>query len=529
MEVKICKTCGKEFLCNTKETYCRICNKKWHQEQEMLRKEADDKKWQEEKKKQEALFEQKILNYHPIEIADICPSVKTLYIIGNGFDLMHRVPSSYYSFRDSLGKRNGLRESLELALTEEDIWADFENALGTLNLDLMGSRHIVNMWLDNFGYYDDEDAGAAEFYMAVEAAANPIINLVEELHPAFRRWINRLEIGTDDKPLSGLICADGKVLDFNYTEFIETLYGVHNYNICYIHGNRTRNEQLILGHKSDVTLPFYEKERKPKNHRQAVIDVAQENVFDIIGQYDDMLTKNSREIIGRHQDFFSGLKEIDQIVVLGHSLSGVDWDYFAEVKRNVKSAHWYLGIFCLNDLRNMEKLIQTMDIKEYSVFRTDVIWTKANKIATENLRITNKIKPQVYKNNDNMVTISDTYKLMVDDEFELILSNSVRKVVFVGEFILVKIDDLGGSILLLGRQEKTWRFVNRLESFEHQSLINRRLNHIYYEGNVITFVYNNRIRKYDLKSGELIVNKQLRNAKSKEYSGVDIINQFFEK
>ena len=128
-----------------------------------------------------------------------------------------------------------------------------------------------------------------------------------------------------------------------------------------------------------------------------------------------------------------------------------------------------------------------------------------------------------------MVTISDTYKLMVDDEFELILSNSVRKVVFVGEFILVKIDDLGGSILLLGRQEKTWRFVNRLESFEHQSLINRRLNHIYYEGNVITFVYNNRIRKYDLKSGELIVNKQLRNAKNKEYSGVDIINQFFEK
>ena len=66
---------------------------------------------------------------------------------------MHRVPSSYYNFRDSLGKHNRLREDLEIALTSEDIWADFENALGTLNLELMGGRDIIDMWLDNFGFF----------------------------------------------------------------------------------------------------------------------------------------------------------------------------------------------------------------------------------------------------------------------------------------------------------------------------------------------------------------------------------------
>jgi len=60
--------------------------------------------------------------------------------------------------------------------------------------------------------------------MAVEAAVNPIINLVNELLPAFRRWVNSLEVGTDDRPLADLIRSDGRVLDFNYTEFVETLY-----------------------------------------------------------------------------------------------------------------------------------------------------------------------------------------------------------------------------------------------------------------------------------------------------------------
>ncbi len=526
MEVKICKACGKQFLNDATNSYCRICNKKWHQEQERLQKEADARKWQEEKKKNQALFEKQILSHSPIGLKDIIPSAHALYIIGNGFDLMHRVPSSYYNFRDSLGKRNrnSLQELLETALTAEDIWADFENALGTLNFDLMGGRDIVDMWLDNFDYYKDEDAGAAEFYMAVEAAANPISNLVNELHPAFRRWVNSLEIGTDDRPLANLIRSEGKVLDFNYTEFIETLYGIHD--ICYIHGSRKKKQRLILGHMPGVKGSFHEKERKPRSYRQAVVDVAQDNVFELIGQYDEELTKNSQEIIKNHQSFFDGLKDIDQIIVIGHSISRVDWDYFIEIKNNAKNAHWYFGIFGLYDLRNMEDLIGTLGIKKYSVFRTDGIRTKANIVVHGKTQETDVPKTRVFKHNDTVVSINETYDLMINEEFELIFPNRVKKVVFVGDYILMTIDDPEGSMLLFRKQEKDWAFVNRLESFEHQSLINRRLNHIYYEGTVLTFVFNNRVRKYDLNTGEMVVNQQLRDAKGKEYSGIDLMKHF---
>lgn len=72
-----------------------------------------------------------------------------------------------------------------MVLTAEDIWSDLETALGSLDLNLMGSRDIINMWLDNSGFYDDEDSGTAEFYMAVEAAASPSINVVNGLPQPF--------------------------------------------------------------------------------------------------------------------------------------------------------------------------------------------------------------------------------------------------------------------------------------------------------------------------------------------------------
>ena len=523
MEVKTCKACGKHFLDTKNKSYCRICSKKWYKEVERRQKEADDQRWQEENRRNRVLFEEKISGYSIIDMKDIVPHAHALYIIGNGFDLMHRTPSSYYNFRDSLGKRNRLRESLETALTAEDIWADFENSLGSLNLDLMGSRHIVDMWLDDFGIYDDEDAGAAEYYMAVEAAASPIINLVNELQPAFRRWVNSLEAGTNDRPLADLIRTDGKALDFNYTEFIETLYGVRD--VCYIHGNRKKKGKLILGHRPGVESLLHEKEREPKSYRQAVIDVAQDNVLDLIGQYDKELTKNSQEIIKNHQAFFNGLADIDQIIVIGHSISQVDWDYYIEIRKRAEKAHWYFGIFGLNDLKNMEDLIQTLGIKEYSVFRTDGIRTEANKDEAGKPRMPGAPKPRVFKNKDTIVTIKESYDLTINGNYELILPNSAKKVVFIGDFILVTMDDLDGSILLFKRQENSWAFVDRLQNFEHQSLINRRLNHVYYEGHEITFVFNNRVRKYDLNSSKMVINQQIRDAKSKEYSGIDVIKQ----
>lgn len=56
----------------------------------------------------------------------------SLFIIGNGFDLMHGIPSSYYNFRDSLGNNSRVKYHLETSIHIEDIWEDFENNLAYL-------------------------------------------------------------------------------------------------------------------------------------------------------------------------------------------------------------------------------------------------------------------------------------------------------------------------------------------------------------------------------------------------------------
>lgn len=523
MEVKNCKTCGKQFLSETDNSYCRICNKKWYEKQGKIREQAENLKWQEQKEQERKLFEAKVQTYKPILMESVNPSAHTLYIIGNGFDLMHRVPSSYYNFRDSLGKNNNLRYSLETALTAEDIWADFENALGTLNLNLMGSRNIIDMWLDDFGVYGDEDSGAAEFYMAVEAAAAPMANLVNNLQPTFRRWIERLEVGTDDRPLNGLIHPQGKVLDFNYTEFIETLYGVKE--VCYIHGSRKKKKKLILGHKPGAAGNFHQKNRKPQNYRQAMIDVAQDNVFDLIGQYDKDLTKDSQEIIKNNQAFFDGLACTEQIVVIGHSISLVDWDYFIEVNKKASNAHWCFGIYGLNDLRNMAELVKSLNIKNYDIFRTDSIWTKPKKVGNGKAS-QRALKPRIFQEDEITVTIRQMYDLMIGDSYEIILPNHAKSIVIYEHCIFVVMDDLDRNIIFFKRQAKGWTFISVLESFLHQSLINRRLRHIFLNEDDIIFVYNNRVRKYDLNTGKLIANQQMRDARSKEYLGKDVMNKF---
>lgn len=56
---------------------------------------------------------------------------------------MHGVKSSYRAFRDSLGRNSELCRELEFYLKAEDIWANFEDALGHINMDMIERNFYV--------------------------------------------------------------------------------------------------------------------------------------------------------------------------------------------------------------------------------------------------------------------------------------------------------------------------------------------------------------------------------------------------
>lgn len=526
MTLSRCRDCGRQFLqCpGTGGGRCRICNANRREESARKREEAESLKWRERRARDHEQFQRDMKSYHPVSIDSIMPTHRSLYIIGNGFDLMHRVPSSYYSFRDSLGKRSPLRATLEMALTSDDIWADFEDALGRLNLDLMGSRDIVDMWLGTSGFWD-EDAGASEFYMAVEAAVGPIADIVDDLQPAFRKWVSRLCVGTDDRPLSNLISPKGKALSFNYTEFIETLYGVSN--VCYIHGCRkNKNERLVLGYRPGAESSFHETWKEPHDSRSAAVDLAQDEAFRLIGEYNEDLTKNSKEIIENHEAFFEALADTDQIVVIGHSLSPVDWDYFTKVRESAQDAHWYFGVHGLADLRNLGKLVDLLDLVSFDVFRTDGISTKSNATVAATAKMEKGSGAKVFKESGTAVTVGPEHVLTIDGNDELVLPCGCRRVVILDGCMFIELSGFDRSVLLFNKRDDRWSFTAQLKSVKGQRLVNPRLRHVYLSGERITFVYNNRVRAFDLETGCLLDNRTIRGARNLSYVGIDIIQRF---
>lgn len=560
-----CGTCGKMFIFRgcEQEVFtqrgwaepkrCPACRKAEREQRRRETERQESQKRQPEKAAEKERFEAYLKDWNVISKEDIHPeNDHVLYIIGNGFDLMHEVRSSYYAFRDSLGKENPLRHALENFLITEDVWADFEDALACFDIRAMCSEFPVDNWLDMFEAYD-EDAGAAEFFLAAEAAANPILTVVNELPRRFRMWVETLSIGTADRPLRNMF-RNGKVLCFNYTEFVETLYGVSEENVCYIHGCRRKKkchpkETLILGHlpgASDDAYDFMDDSSVgiKNSYQLQMLEAAQEQVFRLVTESDEALTKNCGNIITAHEAFFAGLNKIEQIIVIGHSLSLVDGDYFSEIASrhpDIKGTHWYFGCHGLHDLDRLEQLLAVLRIERsaVSIFRTDDIAVAPLKEGNTPALVGNRPFEKTHCTSaDRRWSVKTVgYSLFIvnrekqETHYETMFSGYVSDAFFVpsGEYLFAVIRGVDPGVFLFRIANGHWSFVHELESIRNQSVMNPRLRHVFLTAREIIFVYNNRVRSYSLTDGMLVSNRGLRNAGSLSYDGEEITHLFLKK
>lgn len=559
----ICRTCGRNFIsrkyrqeasqisAHKLPAYCPLCYRAMLDQKKQNAEQKANEAWLREKAAAQKLFDARLKNWNTVASDDIRPgNDRVLYVIGNGFDLMHCVRSSYSAFRDSLGMRSPLRHSLENFLTVDDIWADFENALAHFNIKAMCSSFMLDNWLDIFDAYG-KDAGFSDFSLAVEAAADPILTVVNELPRRFRMWVESLSIGTKDRPLRHMF-RNGKVLCFNYTEFVETLYDIPEANVCYIHGCRRKKkyhpkETLVLGHlpgageeEYDFTDDSPVKVKDP--YKQYMIQAAQEYAFRLVSESDAALTKNCDKIIDAHKSFFAGLGGIGTVIVIGHSLAPVDWRYFSEIFSRLSDAghtKWYFGCHGLHDLENLERLLAWLGISRGSVtvFRTDTI--SASPLKSEKIPSHPKTDPSLktrHASADGRWTVYSGGRLLsVFDNtaqktvYETIFFAPVSSAFFVpsGEYLFVIIRGVHAGIFLLRLADGHWKFVDELKSIPNQNLINPRLNHVFLSDHEITFVYNSRVRKYSLSDGTLVSNQARQRAGSYTYGGENISHLFF--
>lgn len=373
-----CIGCGEEFFAEGERDFynskglnipkrckaCRYKKKAWY--------DQIQKDWtkQEEQKELQALLS--TLPFKQIKKTDMVfvdPNT-VLFIIGNGFDLMHGVPSSYYDFRDSMGRHNELRNALEMYIRKEDLWADFEESLA--NLDDEAMLDTVDDWMDAFDVKDeyDDDFSAADFFMAAETATAPALTIIRELPRKFKKWVCTLKPTIFGKLLGDILTEQYIYINFNYTEFLETIYGIPKRKVWYIHGDRREKGELILGHASgaefevDVNSPGGIS-KQPRIKNQTAYDLYETAAYNLGGYY-NATTKKSDDVIKTNKDRFKILSGVEHVVLIGHSLSQVDYPYFKEIinqNQNAANMKWYISWFSARDLKQIDAFANAMGIQ----------------------------------------------------------------------------------------------------------------------------------------------------------------------
>ena len=265
----------------------------------------------------------------------------TLYIIGNGFDLFHKVKTKFIHFYSWLNLKVEKHERfatemenlfLSYSIHGNLLWRDFEKALGDLDINYVQEQ------------YSGEEENKA-FDEKYQKRAAQIMHKTTRMIPSYlREWIAETDITkvTPKLPLS----KDSLYLSFNYTLLLENVYHIPKERIVHIHHCYTDQEDLVTGHNK--SFPTW------LEHQNINVEMALQN----ISSEANALKKPVKEIIKQNSVFFNSLSKVSNIIVFGHSLSPIDGPYFEQVFRNVQDdAYWYF--VCRNEddkIRYQEKI-----------------------------------------------------------------------------------------------------------------------------------------------------------------------------
>lgn len=282
-----------------------------------------------------------------------------LYIVGNGFDIHHGIPTSYRNFKDYLQKHDRhVHDYVEEYLQVNDNWSDLESALAYLDVDTVIDHS--SDFLQSYATEKWSDAYHHDYQYEID---NIVSSLSTKLKEHFCDWLQDLII----PDLSDLTCiplnlnVSAIFLNFNYTSSLQHIYGISEKNILFIHGEADDPvSEIILGHAWNPTE--IQNLNDVENPEEMDTRVMEGNV--IINEYFRKTFKPTEKIIKSNKQFFESLKDISEIRILGHSLSEVDFKYIEVVSKIVNpGANWIISYYNNYDLLNHKTVMKKLNIK----------------------------------------------------------------------------------------------------------------------------------------------------------------------
>ena len=165
--------------------------------------------------------------------------MSTLYVLGNGFDLSHGLPTSYDPDLKKLaiqGERfSGEWEGYSI---NADLWSGVEEHLAHPDVDLI-LNHLGSFSPDlSSDRESDRDSIVHEAEKLLEFPLERFAELADE----------KLDTTEPDAKFVNLFRADDYYLTFNYTHTLECLYEIPSSHILHLHGE-VGVSPLIIGYE----------------------------------------------------------------------------------------------------------------------------------------------------------------------------------------------------------------------------------------------------------------------------------------
>ena len=255
-----------------------------------------------------------------------------LFIIGNGFDLAHDLPTKYSDFREFLKSSypyflDDFEEKYYLSVDiKNDLWANLEYNLANIQDDVL----IEDM-------YQDTDLGLESGNIGIQDTLiyhfESQFEYIEKLTTYLEEWIKEVNQTLTNKNIqTSLINTKNNdiFINFNYTTTLEDIYKIEESNILHIHG--TVNEgDLVLGHSNfEKIQEYYEKYEEASNQ----FDEQMSPIYLIITNYLRTTYKDVQNYIYLLDTF--NYDSVENIYIIGHSLGDVDLPYFMKIINRVK-------------------------------------------------------------------------------------------------------------------------------------------------------------------------------------------------
>lgn len=306
-----------------------------------------------------------------------------LYIVGNGFDLHHGLPTSYGHYKTFLKSNYAdtaldFEEFVGLQNNKLNAWNDIEASLKINYRQLLhkyADLPFVEEEIDQKSYWNSQNVSFT--HMINENELQGRIQRLTDFITDFTgrylyEWLMSIEVkkAVPDLPLH----PDDLYVTFNYLDTLEAIYNISDKNVFHIHGSIKKLYDLkkkaaaykkefieensqMHGHKEALdTWNFFEYPSYLNAHiRQeiqfgAAINLQREknmlekwfNTDPKLSDYlapsilnlEEFMEKSSKQLSKNFKQltkFAWTHSDIDTIVVMGHSLNSIDDPYYKEI------------------------------------------------------------------------------------------------------------------------------------------------------------------------------------------------------